>query len=165
MLLKINERERCPKEIKDAFNHGYAGCYDAPENYIQFHRRLAEDELTAICSLSGAKIHNEWMEDDGWFDGFKTLHAVIETVAGRLLKVKYHDGNQAFMRRCDGGGWASMSPQDLDNPDFNELLMQARDEDEKREAAYFQNLFESNKTKRLNGLAEDEHDALFDKYF
>lgn len=157
MLLKINERERCPREIKDDFVQGWG----APDGYISFHRRLAEDELTAICSFSGAKIHNEWMEDDGWFDGFKTLHAVIETVAGRLLKVKYHDGNQAFMRRCDGGGWASMSPQDLDNPDFSELLMQARDLDEKRESAYFQNLFEDNKREK----SQDEHDVLFDKYF
>ena len=157
MLLKINERERCPREIKDDFVQGWG----APDGYISFHRRLAEDELTAICSFSGAKIHNVWMEDDGWFDGFKTLHAVIETVAGRLLKVKYHDGNQAFMRRCDGGGWASMSPQDLDNPDFNELLMAARSLDEKKEADYFQSLFEDNKREK----SQDEHDELFDKYF
>jgi len=130
MLLKINERERCPKEIKDAFNQGYAGCYDTPENYIQFHRRLAEDELTAICSFSGAKIHNEWMEDDGWFDGFECLHAVIETVAGRLLKIKYKDSSQSFMRACNGGGWASMSPQDLDNDDFTNLVKICRDRDE-----------------------------------
>ena len=126
MLLKINERERCPKKIKDDFVQGWG----APDGYISFHRRLAEDELTAICSFSGAKIHNEWMEDDGWFDGFKTLHAVIETVAGRLLKIKYHDGNQAFMRRCNGGGWASMSPQDLDNGDFTNLMKMARERDE-----------------------------------
>jgi len=161
MLLKINERERCPKEIKDAFNQGYAGCYDTPENYTQFHRRLAENELTAICSFGGAKIHNEWMEDDGWFDGFECLHAVIETVAGRLLKIKYKDSSQSFMRRCDGGGWASMSPQDLDNPDFNELLMAARSLDEKKQADYFQNLFEDNKREK----SQDEHDVLFDKYF
>ena len=130
MLLKINERERCPKEIKDAFNQGYAGCYDTPENYIQFHRRLAEDELTAICSFGGAKIHNEWMEDDGWFDGFECLHAVIETVAGRLLKIKYKDSSQSFMRACNGGGWASMSPQDLDNDDFTNLVKICRDRDE-----------------------------------
>ena len=127
MLLKINERERCPREIKDDFVQGWG----SPKGYISFHRRLAEDELTAICSFSGAKIHNEWMEDDGWFDGFKTLHAVIETVAGRLLKIKYHDGNQAFMRRCDGGGWASMSPQDLDNDDFTNLMKMARERDER----------------------------------
>ena len=125
MLLKINERERCPRGIKDDFVEGWGY-----KGYISFHRRLAEDELTAICSFSGAKIHNEWMEDDGWFDGFKTLHAVIETVAGRLLKIKYHDGNQAFMRRCNGGGWASMSPQDLDNDDFTNLMKIARERDE-----------------------------------
>ena len=161
MLLKINEKQQCPREIKNAFNRGYAGCREAPESYIQFHQRLAEDELTAICSFSGAKIHNEWMEDDGWLDGFECLHAVIETVAGRLLKVKYHDGNQAFMRRCDGGGWASMSPQDLDNPDFNDLLLHAQVLDEKREADYFKSLFEENKREK----SQDEHDVLFDKYF
>ena len=126
MFLKINERERCPQGVRDDFVEGWGY-----KGYISFHRRLAEDELTAICSFSGAKIHNEWMEDDGWFDGFKTLHAVIETVAGRLLKIKYHDGNQAFMRRCDGGGWASMSPQDLDNDDFTNLMKMARERDER----------------------------------
>ena len=126
MLLKINEKQQCPRGVRDDFVKGWGY-----KGYISFHRRLAEDELTAICSFSGAKIHNEWMEDDGWLDGFKTLHAVIETVAGRLLKIKYHDGNQAFMRRCDGGGWASMSPQDLDNDDFTNLMKMARERDER----------------------------------
>tara|TARA_R110002073_G_scaffold277070_1_gene440996 strand:+ start:138 stop:611 length:474 start_codon:yes stop_codon:yes gene_type:complete len=157
MLLKINERERCPKEIKDDFN----GNRMAPEAYIAFHRRLAENELTAVCSFSEAKIHNEWMEGDGWGDGFKTLHAVIETVAGRLLKIKYHDGNQAFMRKCGGGGWASMSPQDLDNPDFTNIMKRTRAMDEKKESAYFKNLFEDIKKEKT----QDEHDELFDKYF
>lgn len=156
MLLKINERQVCPKEIKEDFRQSYA-----PQGYIDFHRRLAEDELTAICSFSGAKIHNEWMESDGWFDGFKTLHAVIETVAGRLLKVKYHDSSQSFVRRCDGGGWASMSPQDLDNNDFTNLLQLAQEKEEKKEASYFQTLFEDNKKEK----SQDEHDVLFDKYF
>ena len=126
MLLKINEKQQCPRGVRDDFVKGWGY-----KGYISFHRRLAEDELTAICSFSGAKIHNEWMEDDGWLDGFECLHAVIETVAGRLLKVKYHDGNQAFMRRCDGGGWASMSPQDLDNDDFTNLMKMARERDER----------------------------------
>jgi len=128
MLLKINERERCPKDIKDDFTQGRA----APDAYIAFHRRLAEDELTAICSFSEAKIHNEWMESDGWGDGFKSLHAVIETVSGRLLKIRYNDSNQAFMQRFASGGWATMSPQDLDNPGFSDLMRIARDRDENR---------------------------------
>jgi hypothetical protein len=130
MLLKINEHERCPKEIKGAFNRGFNGCHEAPETYIAFHRQLAENELTAVCSFSETKIHNEWMESDGWGDGFKTLHAVIETVGGRLLKIKYDDSSQAFMRKCGGGGWATMTPQDLDNPDFTNLLKICRVRDE-----------------------------------
>ena len=161
MLLKINEHERCPKEIKGAFNRGFNGCHEAPETYIAFHRQLAEDELTAVCSFSETKIHNEWMESDGWGDGFKTLHAVIETVGGRLLKIKYDDSSQAFMRKCGGGGWATMTPQDLDNPSFTDLMRLASDRDEKKESAYFQNLFEDNKKEK----SQDEHDVLFDRYF
>ena len=153
MLLKINEHERCPKELKS---------FSAPEAYIAFHRRLAENELTAVCSFSETKIHNEWMENDLWGDsGFKTLHAVIETVGGRLLKIKYDDSSQAFMRKCAGGGWATMTPQDLDNPSFTDLMRLASDRGEKKEANYFQNLFEDNKKEK----SQDEHDVLFDKYF
>ena len=55
-------------------------------------------EIEEVAANEPEKIHNEWMEGDGWGDGFKTLHAVIETVAGRLLKINYHDGNQEFKR-------------------------------------------------------------------
>ena len=54
-----------------------------------------------------------------------------------------------------------MTPQDLDNPSFTDLMRLASDRGEKKEANYFQNLFEDNKKEK----SQDEHDVLFDKYF
>jgi hypothetical protein len=123
MLLRIYPRERCPKDIKAEF---YA-CPVAPKSFIDWHRKRAEDELTAICSYSGAKVHNEWMQDDGWFDGFQALHAIIETQKEKLLKIKWNEGSQCFMRRGQDGGWFTMTPEILDNQEFSGLMREAAD--------------------------------------
>tara|TARA_Y100000296_G_C5023256_1_gene180943 strand:+ start:216 stop:626 length:411 start_codon:yes stop_codon:yes gene_type:complete len=117
-MLKITERQRCPKDIKDDFTSSPA----APQAFIDWHRKLAEDELTALCSFSGAKVHNQWLQEDGWFDGFKSLHAIIETQAEKLIKIKWNDGNQCFMRRGAHLGWYTMSPEDFDNQEFTNLI-------------------------------------------
>ena len=117
-MLKITERQRCPKDIKDDFTSSPT----APQAFIDWHRKLAEDELTALCSFSGAKVHNQWLQNDGWFDGFKSLHAIIETQAEKLIKIKWNEGHQCFMRRGQTGGWYTMSPEDLDNQEFSNLI-------------------------------------------
>ena len=116
MMLRITEREHCPKDIKRAFLDQPM----APQSFIDWHRNRAEDELTAICSYSGAEIHNQWMQKDGWFDGFEALHAIIETEKERLLKVKWNEGTQSFMykRPEENFGWTLLSPEDMDNPEF-----------------------------------------------
>ena len=126
MLLRIFPRERCPKDIKAEFQTSPV----APKAFIDWHRKRAEEELTAICSYSGAKVHNQWMEEDGWFDGFQALHAIIETQHEKLIKIKWNDGNQCFMRRGQAGGWFTMSPEELDNKEFV-ALMHVRVDDQK----------------------------------
>ena len=119
MLLKINDNKACPADIKEEFQTSRK----APESFIQFHRELAEDELAALCSHSGATIHNEWMQTDGWYDGFKALHVIIETRKEKLLKIKWHEGNQCFVKKCpNSGAWMTMRPEELDNDVFTDLM-------------------------------------------
>jgi len=120
-MLKITERQHCPKDIKEDF----ISSPTAPKVFIDWHRKLAEDELTAICSYSGAKVHNQWMQEDGWFDGFQALHAIIETQKEKLIKIKWNDGNQCFMRRGEHLGWYTMSPEILDNQEFCDLMRES----------------------------------------
>tara|TARA_Y100000034_G_scaffold119139_1_gene160597 strand:- start:400 stop:831 length:432 start_codon:yes stop_codon:yes gene_type:complete len=121
MLLRIYPRERCPKDIKAEFQASPV----APKSFIDWHRKRAEDELTAICSYSGAKVHNQWMQDDGWFDGFQALHAIVETQKEKLIKIKWNDGTQCFMRRGEAGGWFTMSTEILDNQEFCDLMRES----------------------------------------
>jgi len=113
-MLKVTERKRCPQDIKkDFYDHR-----TAPNTFIQWHKELAESELTALCSFSGAKIHNQWMENDGWFDGFKTTFVVIETQKERLFKIKWHEGMQGFFKLTASGAWTPLDAEDFDSESF-----------------------------------------------
>ncbi len=128
MLLRIYPRERYPKDIKEEFQASPV----TPKAFIDWHRKRAEDELTAICSYSGAKVHNQWMQEDGWFDGFQVLFAIIETQKEKLIKIKWNDGNQCFMRRGEHLGWYTMSPEILDNQEFSDLMRDQAEEQRKK---------------------------------
>ena len=52
-------------------------------------------------------------EYDGFMDGMREFTAVIETRTQHTVKLKWNDGNQDFMKRCRGGGWASIHAEDF----------------------------------------------------
>jgi len=122
-VLRITERKRCPQIIKEEFQ----AIRMAPKSFIDWHRMRAEEELAALCSYSGAKVHNQWMARDLWCgDGFEALHAIIETQKEKLLKIKWNEGSQYFMRQSpNSGAWMSMFPEEMDNQEFVDLMCQA----------------------------------------
>ena len=66
------------------------------------------------------KVHNTYMEYDGWGDGVRFLHAVIEETDGTLKKIKWCDG-QHWMCRLNCG-WARYSDSLLETENLYELV-------------------------------------------
>ena len=94
-----------PEDIESKMKLWRAGATWIPEEYILFHQKLAEKDLEDFPTR-GIKVHSHWMADDGWMDGMKVLHAVIELSDETLLKIKWNDANQGWMSRFTGcGGW------------------------------------------------------------
>ena len=71
-----------------------------PKSYVVFHETLAR---TAIRSMP-LDVQRIYMEDDGWMDGMKFVHAIVERPNGALATIKWCDG-QYWMEKCASGGW------------------------------------------------------------
>ena len=72
---------------------------------------------------------------DGWFDGFEALHAIIETQKNRLLKIKWQEGQQCFMRQApNSSAWMTMRPEEMDCQSFSDI-MHATSDDSKDKAS------------------------------
>lgn len=46
------------------------GLEPLPPGCIKFHKDLAEKELERLVKDVGYKVHNKWMDSDGWADGW-----------------------------------------------------------------------------------------------
>jgi hypothetical protein len=115
--VKLTERQERPKHIQPwdylVSPSTYGG--DIAGDYIAWHKEMADKELAAIVDKYNLIVHGESMQDDGWLDGFKSLHVIVETKSEKLLKLKWHDGNQAFMKRSTpSGGWTLLFERDVD---------------------------------------------------
>ncbi len=75
-----------------------------PKAYIKFHEKLARESLENL-KKNGIKIHKTWMEGDGWLDGMRVLHLIVEFKNGDLKKLKWMDSNQDWFQALSGGGW------------------------------------------------------------
>lgn len=111
-LTTNHDTPREPEDVRVRMGMWREGLISIPRRYVTYHKNLAEQELAAISEEYGVTIHDARMESDGWLDGMKVLVAVAETGAGRLLKIKWHDSNRAFMRKA-GGGWVTLRRSDL----------------------------------------------------
>lgn len=63
-------KKEYPQEIKNQMNLWRKGFIPFPENYITFHRQLAENELKNI-EKEGHIVHKKYMDSDGWLDGIR----------------------------------------------------------------------------------------------
>ena len=113
--MKLTARQKRPDHINpwNALSDPTSGVRYR-NNYIGWHKEMAEEELDALCEKFGLLIHSTNVESDGWLDGFKCLHAIVETPSQRLLKIRWHDGNQAFMVHGGPGcGWGLIHEGDV----------------------------------------------------
>jgi hypothetical protein len=78
------------------------GLRELPPEYIAFHEGLAKGNLFLLAE-AGYTIHRVYMDDDDWMDGMRIVYAIVER-GSELLKLRWHDGNQGWMRVHLGGG-------------------------------------------------------------
>jgi hypothetical protein len=80
------------------------GFSEVPSEYVAFHKQLAEPALAALVSDHRLTVHRTYEDFDGWGDGMRVLHAIVEEPNGRLVKLSWHDGNQEFFEH-GAGSW------------------------------------------------------------
>jgi len=83
------------------------------QKFMAFHKKLAEERLEILAKSYCLRVHNTYMCFDGWGDGVQFLHAVIETPKGKLMKLKWHEGNQGFMEKYKSGGVGALTAEDV----------------------------------------------------
>jgi len=91
-----------PTAIEDAMKAWRAGFTAIPTSYIEWHNAAAHIDLATFTN-AGYRVHNTYMESDGWMDGMKVLHAIVE-LDGVLTKVVWNDGSQRWFRCFPAGG-------------------------------------------------------------
>lgn len=83
---------------------------------------IGKEALEKLGEL--VRVHNSWIGDDGWLDGYKVLYAVIETPREELFKIKQGGSLQSAARwykLTQGGGWALVDADDLVRPYRSQL--------------------------------------------
>jgi len=81
------------------------GLVSFPNDYIEYHRILAENAVTRLRER-GYTIHRKWTDRDGWMDGMMTTFLVVETPSGGLKKLTWHDAHSKglwFEQHQSGG--------------------------------------------------------------
>jgi len=112
-LILAAERQSLPQRIASQMNLWRQGFTAMPADYVRFHARIARIELQRLSSEYAITVHGDpTLVNDGWMDGMKVLQAVIETPSGKLMKLRWHDGNQGFMQKRESGAGA-LFPKDL----------------------------------------------------
>lgn len=80
--------------------------------HIRKHETMARASLESLVERSKIKVLREAMESDGWLDGMRVLTAEIETVDGKRLTIRWHDGNRGWMQKL-GSGWGILFEKEL----------------------------------------------------
>lgn len=90
------ERVETPQKIKKQMDLWREGLIAIPDEYIDFHRKLAEEELEKIKEY-GFEVEDKWMSSDGWLDGMRVLYVDIKDLrTGEIYKIAWDDGNQEY---------------------------------------------------------------------
>ena len=84
-----------PSHLAEEMSFWRNGFGAFPQGYIDFHKGLADKALDGLKE-SGYVVHRQYMAGDGWLDGMRVLHAIVEHRQGYLFKLKWHDGNQEW---------------------------------------------------------------------
>lgn len=105
-------REPLPETLKSAMAAYRLDLGPMPAGYIEFHVKLAQAEKDRLIETYRVTVLAERMVDGGWFDGMREVELVVETRKGRLLKLRWHDGNQGYMVDT-GHGQCALLPADI----------------------------------------------------
>jgi len=92
----MHHKQPLPESIEKKMRAWREGFSEVPADYIVFHKGLAEPALASLAAEHGLTVHRTYEDSDGWFDGMRVLHAIVEERGGRLVKLSWHDGNQEF---------------------------------------------------------------------
>lgn len=112
--LGLGPRLPLPADIEHQMKLWRQELIPMPQSYIDWHRQRADEALQALVTLCpNLRVVDRQMRDEGWADGMRELHAIVETPTGRVVKLVYHDGNQAFMVQLNGGGCGALRDTDL----------------------------------------------------
>jgi len=84
-----------PEAIAKQMQLWRAGLFGIPYDYILFHRRLAKKALDHLKE-EGYVIHRYYESGDGWLDGMRVMHSIVEKMDHKVLKLRWHDGNQEW---------------------------------------------------------------------
>lgn len=78
------------------------------------HERLAREELARICEVYGSSVKREWVDYDGWGDGFRVVHAELITRHGSNEIVKWNSSlaRPAFLYKLPIG-WCPLAESHL----------------------------------------------------
>jgi len=110
----MNKRQTVPETIKFAMAMWRKGHLPFPKSYIDFHVGLAKQNIAYLEEEYGFQILKTSLIDDGWLDGMKTTEHIIETQTGGLLRLKWDDSSQKFMKRGHKEvGWSGLNRFDL----------------------------------------------------
>lgn len=93
-------------EIEQKMKAYRIGMTQLPEEYIAYHKDLAETALSEL-KKQGVIVHAVSMVSDGWgIDSMKVLQAIVEE-NNTLSKIIWHDANSegAWFVSSPCGGW------------------------------------------------------------
>ena len=94
-------RATLPADIQGEMNLWRLGLGELPQGYIHFHEALASLALGKLQS-AGLKVHTTELVNDGWGDSMQVMRVVGEA-KGKPVELRWHDGNQEFLRRLESG--------------------------------------------------------------
>ncbi len=93
--------------IKEKMNLWRQGFSSIPQDYINFHKDLAEKEIAILKSIGFKEVEDSRIiSSDGWWCGMKVIH--IQMVQNnKVFNLHWHDGNQEFFAAYKDYGGSS----------------------------------------------------------
>lgn len=96
-------KKEMPESLKvKMHNYRVEGCWKVPQEYIDFHRNLADLVVIKLKGI-GCKIENIEMKSDGHGDQMKVLSADL-TYQDISKKIHWMPDNQEFFEESPSGG-------------------------------------------------------------
>lgn len=90
------EKAVLPTDISQKMKFWRLGLGGLPQEYIDFHKTLAAVALEVLKETHRLVVHRRYIDSDGWMDGMRVAHVIVEFPKGHLAKLKWNDGSQEW---------------------------------------------------------------------